>query len=156
MKIGIIGSGQLARMMILAGTPMGFSFVTYSPDKSTCMGQYAAHIVGQYDDLETMQSLLKQADVLTYEHENLPAALLATIEKDYSLRPSSRVIATVQDRLTEKQCFNRLDIPTNQFMQINSLADAYLAGEQLKYPFIIKTRQRRPRQIDCVVIMLFR
>lgn len=141
MKIGIIGSGQLARMLILAGIPMGFSFVTYSPDESTSMGKYAAHIVGQYDDETGLKKLLDQVDVVTYEHENLPVGILKNIEANYPLRPGSKAIATVQDRLSEKQCFNRLTIPTNEYRAIDSVDDARQAAETLGFPFIIKTRR---------------
>ncbi|MDF1796714.1 MAG: 5-(carboxyamino)imidazole ribonucleotide synthase [Coxiellaceae bacterium] len=141
MKVGIIGAGQLARMMILAGIPMGLTFSTYSPEEITSMGEYAAHTVGAYDDADALLAFAASVDVLTYEHENLPVEVLREIESKHALYPGSAVIAQVQDRLLEKQMFNKLGVPTNAFVEINSVDDAKAAGEQLGYPFIIKARR---------------
>lgn len=141
MKIGIIGSGQLARMMIMAGKPLGLSFVTYSPDEFTSMGEYAAHIRGDYTDQQQLFQMFEQVDVVTYEHENLPSELLANLEQRFVLRPGSKVIATVQDRLFEKQCFTRLAIPTNEYIEVNSVDEVKQAAKRLGYPFIIKSRR---------------
>ncbi|MDF1760803.1 MAG: 5-(carboxyamino)imidazole ribonucleotide synthase [Coxiellaceae bacterium] len=141
MKIGIIGSGQLARMMILAGIPMGLSFVTYGPDAVTSMGEYAPHCKGEYDDADALKRFASSVDVLTYEHENLPVEVLRQVESQYALYPGSEVIGQVQDRLFEKQMFEKLGVPTNAFIEINSIDDAKKAGEELGFPFIIKARR---------------
>ncbi len=141
MKVGIIGAGQLARMMIVAGIPMGITFATYSPEEISSMGEYAAHTVGSYDDTEALATFASTVDVLTYEHENLPVDALQKIEADSRLYPGSKIIGQVQDRLLEKQMFNRLAVPTNSFFEINSVDDAKKVGEELGYPFIIKARR---------------
>ncbi len=141
MKIGIIGAGQLARMMMLAGIPMGLSFLTYGPDEVTSMGEYVPHIKGGYEDLDALKSFAASVDVVTYEHENLPVEVLRQIESRHALYPGSEVIGQVQDRLFEKQMFEKLGVPTNAFIKINSVDDAKKAGEQLGFPFIIKARR---------------
>ncbi|MDF1655375.1 MAG: 5-(carboxyamino)imidazole ribonucleotide synthase [Coxiellaceae bacterium] len=141
MKVGIIGAGQLARMMIVAGIPMGVKFATYSPDETTSMGEYAAHTVGAYDDTDALMRFADTVDVLTYEHENLPVDVLRQVESKSPLYPGATVIEKVQDRLFEKQMFEELGVPTNAFVEINSVAEAKAASEQLGLPFIIKARR---------------
>lgn len=141
MRIGILGSGQLARMMILAGLPMGLTFTTYGPDAHSTMGEYAPHVVGDYDDAAAVAAFAKSVDVVTYEHENLPADLLKQVEQAATLRPCSNVIAQVQDRLFEKQLFVELGIPTNAFQVIDSNDDLRAAAQALGFPFIVKSRR---------------
>lgn len=141
MIIGIIGSGQLARMMMLAGLPMGLNFATYSPDKQSSLGELVQHVQGRYDDVSALMAFANEVDVVTYEHENLPADVLSQLEQNACLRPGSRVIANVQDRLLEKQLFETLGIPTNQFFAINNNDDLSHASKVLGYPFIIKSRR---------------
>lgn len=141
MIVGILGAGQLARMMILAGLPMGLSFKTYSPDHKPSTSEMVEHRCGQYDDIEALRAFSSEVDVVTYEHENLSVLALESIESQITLRPNSRVIANLQDRLFEKQYFKRIAIPTNEFYAVDTLTDAYNAAAQLSYPFIIKTRR---------------
>ena len=82
--VGILGGGQLARMMILAGAPLGLRFRIYDPSPEACAGQLAPLVTGQFDDLAALQAFAGSVDVITFDFENVPAASVAALS---ALRP---------------------------------------------------------------------
>ena len=140
MNIGIIGGGQLAKMMILAGYPMAQEFVVLDPAEDSAAGQVAKQIVGNYDDPEKLSALAKQVDVVTFDFENVPANAITQLEKQVSVFPNAKALANSQDRLNEKNLFVKLGIPTPAFRQIDSLQDLDTALEALGTPAVLKTR----------------
>lgn len=137
-KIGIIGGGQLARMMILAGTPLGLSFVVLDPSADACAMKLCDNIVAKYDDLDALKALSAQVDIITFDFENVPAGTLEQL--DAIIYPPICALATAQDRILEKSLFQGLNIPTPAFAAIESLDDLEAAFVRIGFPAILKTR----------------
>jgi len=138
--IGIIGGGQLARMLALAGIPLGYKFIfldTYAECPASDLGKL---IVGEYDDLEKLHELANQADVLTFDFENIPAHAINSIAKVVPFYPSPQALATAQDRLSEKTLFTELGLKTPEFHNIESASDLTSARD-FSFPAILKTRR---------------
>lgn len=140
MKVGILGGGQLAQMLAQSGTPLGMEFKFICPDEQSCAAQYATHICKNYDDKDALKELVDWADVITYEFENIPTDVVATLEQTSTLYPSSQALVTAGDRINEKTMFNLLGIKTANYAAINSLADLEAAVIKIKTPSILKTR----------------
>src|SRR5476649_678636 len=109
MRVGILGGGQLAKMLALAGIPLGIDFVCLDPKKDCPASQIAQIIHSDYTDTAAINQLALSVDVLTFESENIPAHLLQTVSTPFY--PSLQALEVSQDRLIEKQFFNQLDIP---------------------------------------------
>lgn len=140
MKIGILGAGQLARMIALAGFPLGLDFIFLDPSKDACANQLGEHLHGDYADLVLLEELAKQADVVTYEFENVPAQVAKYLSEHTKVYPPAKALAVAQDRWVEKNFFRELGIPTPEFALVDSLADLQQAMPKLGYPAILKTR----------------
>jgi 5-(carboxyamino)imidazole ribonucleotide synthase len=141
MNIGIIGAGQLGRMLALAGYPLGlrFTFLDPSPDASgTRVGDC---IQGAYNDPVKLRELAAAVDVITFDVENVPVAAVAPIAKLKPFYPQVAALGASQDRLTEKTLFRSLRIPTPQFYAVDSLADLQNAVTTVGLPGILKTRR---------------
>ncbi len=141
MKIGILGGGQLARMLALAGHPLGLEFVILDPTENVCAASVCDQIVGNYDDERCLAELADQVDVVTYEFENVPMESAAFLQDHVTVYPAPQALAAAQDRLTEKNLFRSLDIPVPPFAPIDTLADLKTAIEQIGLPAILKTRR---------------
>jgi len=139
-KIGIIGGGQLAQMMALAGHPLGLKTICLEPTADCPAGLVTDIMVGNYDDTEKLHALARATDVITYEFENISAAALKDLES-FSIYPPTAALTVSQDRLQEKQFFNRLNIPTTQYAAINALDDLKIAANNIGLPAILKTRR---------------
>ncbi len=138
--IGILGSGQLGRMLALAARAMGYRVHVYSPDSHSPTGQIAdREFVAAYDDLEAVRQFAQGVDVVTYEFENVPAATAAACAEFTPLRPGPHVLHVAQNRLREKQFFVSQKLPTAPFVEVGSL-DSLLGGlEMIGTPAILKT-----------------
>lgn len=140
MKVGVLGGGQLARMLAQAGTPLGLEFMFVSPDPQACAASWGEHLCASFEDPAGQRCLAEWADVVTYEFENVPVASVASLERQRPVHPSSRVLAMARDRLLEKRCFRTLDVPTVEFAAVDSLADLINAAADIGLPAILKTR----------------
>ena len=141
MKIGILGAGQLARMIALAGYPLGLEFIVLDPSPDACAGKMAEQLIGEYDDLELLGQLAEKSDVITYEFENVPAHAASFLERRAKkIFPPSNALYVSQDRLNEKNCFHDLGIPTPDFWTVNTFSDLKQAVFGGNYPFVLKTR----------------
>ncbi len=140
MKIGILGAGQLARMIALAGYPLGFDFIFLDPAEDACAGKLGEQLVGAYDDEILLAELAEKADVVTYEFENVPAQVAKFLTEHTTVYPPPKALQVAQDRWVEKNFFKELGIPVPNFVAVNSLADLQQAAATLTYPFILKTR----------------
>lgn len=139
-KIGILGGGQLAQMLIEAGQNLDLEFIIYAEAPTYASENLADSIYGKLDDFEQLDRLLSEIDIVALENENIPSQTIAYIQdKGYPINGNTLIHA--QDRLLEKNLFLELNIPTNKFMAIDSSADASKAGQVLGFPFIIKTRR---------------
>lgn len=140
MIVGIVGAGQLARMLALAGFPLGLRFVFLDPAKDACAAALGEHLCGGYDDQELLARLADRADVVTYEFENVPEASIELLSKHVAVFPGAGSLATARDRLREKTLFRELGIQTAPFAAVDSLADLKQAVAQLGLPAMLKTR----------------
>ncbi len=139
MNVGIIGGGQLARMLALAAYPLGLQVQILDPDNSACAGQVAPLIQGSYGDKVQLARLADWADVITFDFENVPADTARFLEQHVAFYPPAHALAVAQDRLSEKNLFEALRIPIPPFAAISSLDDLRHAVQQLALPAVLKT-----------------
>lgn len=138
--IGIVGAGQLARMIALAGYPLGLKFLFLDPSAEACAAPLGQLLQGDYDDPALLERLAAEAGVVTYEFENVPAASIAYLEGHCPVYPNSRSLATARDRLNEKQLLGSLGITTAPYAVVDSLDDLKQAVAEIGLPAILKTR----------------
>lgn len=159
MKIGIIGGGQLGRMLALAGTPLGQQFAFLDPASDACAATLGEHLCAEYDDREQLKRLADSADVVTFEFESVPAETVAFLEQYVPVYPNAESLRIARDRWFEKSMFRELDIPTPAFADVLSQADLDAAVQAIGLPAVMKTRtlgydgkgQKVLRQPDDVV-----
>lgn len=140
MKIGVIGGGQLGRMLALAGTPLGLEFTFLDPAPDACAAQLGQHILAEYDAQAALEQLAQSVDLVTFEFESVPAETVAFLAQHVPVYPDAKALRIARDRLNEKTLFQQLDIPVTQFADIHSQADLEAAVTQLDLPAILKTR----------------
>lgn len=139
-SIGIVGGGQLARMLAIAGVRLGLRVRVYDPSPDACAGAVAPLSCGAFADATALLAFARDLDVLTFDFENVPASTLAALAADVVIAPNPTALAMTQDRLSEKDAFAALDIPVAPFRAVSSpeaMADAITA---LGVPGILKTR----------------
>ena len=141
MRIGILGSGQLGRMLALAAHPLGHEVVVLGPGANDPAMHVADAIVAPLDDPDALDRLAARVDVVTFEFENVPAASVARLASRVTVRPTANALDTGADRLAEKTLFRSLAIETAAFEAIDD--DASLARAITKHglPGILKTRR---------------
>jgi len=141
MKIGILGGGQLARMIALAGYPLDLEFIILDPSADAGAVKLGEHLHGAYDDQSLLAQLAEKADIVTYEFENVPAKVAQFLASHTQVYPAPNALAVAQDRLTEKNFFHQLGIPTADYAAIDSLNDLQSAMTEISYPAILKSRR---------------
>jgi 5-(carboxyamino)imidazole ribonucleotide synthase len=139
--IGVLGAGQLGRMLALAGYPLGLRFRFLDSDPHAPAGQLAEQILGDFDDLACLSRLLPGLELVTYEFENVPVALAQTLERRVPVYPPPAALAASQDRLTEKTLFQRLGLATPRFWPVDNRADLDQALAVIGCPALLKTRR---------------
>lgn len=137
--IGILGGGQLGRMMTLSGTAMGYRFITLEPTENSPCGQVAQQIVAGYDDQNAARQLAEECDVITYEFENVDAEVAALLENEAYVPQGSRLLYTTQHRLREKRAIEAAGVPVAPYREITSAEDMSAAVEALGVPCVLKT-----------------
>ncbi len=140
MNIGILGGGQLSRMLALSGIPLGFKFVFYEPNNAEAVDGLGKIIQAPYTCTHSLSEFAKLVDVITYENESIPYTSIEFIEAIKPIYPNSKSLRLSQDRLNEKNLFKQLNINVNDFQKIDSKIDAVAFGQRAKYPFIMKKR----------------
>ncbi len=139
--LGILGGGQLARMMILAGAPLGLRFVLLEPAEESCAAHLAPRILGEYADPAALEEFAASCDLATFDFENVPAASVRALAARRPVFPPEQALATAQDRLNEKARFNQLGIATPGFADVDSRQALELAIARIGAPAILKTRR---------------
>ena len=139
--VGILGGGQLARMLALSGAPLGLRFLVMDAVDDACAGQFAPMVVGDYRDEAALAEFASRIDVATFDFENVPAESAQWLSDRVPVFPSPRALATAQDRLAEKTLFRELGIPVPPFMPIDSRASLDVAIDSIGTPAILKTRR---------------
>ncbi|MDR5709561.1 MAG: 5-(carboxyamino)imidazole ribonucleotide synthase [Armatimonadota bacterium] len=141
MRIGILGGGQLGRMLALSGYPLGFSFRFLDPSPEACAGQVGELLVGDYRDEVLLRRFAEGLDVVTYEFENVPAEAARFLAQSLPVYPPPKALRVAQDRLVEKRFFSSLGIPTPAFCTVEGPEDLPPAVERLGLPALLKTRR---------------
>ncbi len=141
MRIGILGGGQLGRMLALAGHSLGHSFVVLTPERDAPASAMSDTIVAAYDDRSALAELAARSDVVTFEFENVPADVVEELAERVPVRPGARALRTASDRLAEKELFTRLSIPTVPFRAVDRATDMDDAVRYLGLPAVLKTRR---------------
>lgn len=141
MKVGILGGGQLARMMAQAGLPLGCEFVFLDPKADACAGQLGELVVADWEDADALDRL-SACDRITCDFENVPAAVLERLaDAGHPVRPAANAFAAAQDRLTEKRLFESLGIEVAPFAPVSGRTDLLDALDRIGYPALLKTRR---------------
>ncbi len=139
--VGILGGGQLARMMILAGAPLGLRFQLLDPAAEACAGQLAPLQVGAFDDHAALERFVDGVEVVTFDFENVPAASTQRLLDHAPVFPGPQALAVAQDRLSEKTLFRELGIPVPDFAAVSDRAGLDAALARIGTPCILKTRR---------------
>ncbi len=140
MKIGILGGGQLGRMLALAAHRLGLEPLVLDPKPGCPAAAVAPTICADYGDREALEELAR-CDVVTYEFENVPAAAVRRLADCVPVRPGPEVLLQTQDRLLEKRLLRRFGIPTPDFRAVDSEAELRKAVDALGLPAVLKTRR---------------
>ena len=139
--VGILGAGQLARMLAQAGRPMGLEFVFLDPAEGACAGEFGVHICADWDDESALKELGQRSDVVTFDFENVPESSASLIESLCPVFPPPRALYKSQDRLREKTMMQELDIPVAPFFPVASRPDLIAAVDKIGLPCVLKTRR---------------
>lgn len=155
--IGILGGGQLGRMLSLAAARLGLKCVIFAPENDSPAFQVSAgHVIAGYDDRAALEKFAQQVDVITYEFENIPEATGTLLAALKPVRPNPKALGTIQNRIAEKAFIRSFGIGTAPFAAITSEATVRTAFDQIGAPSIIKTSrfgydgkgQRMVRSVD--------
>jgi 5-(carboxyamino)imidazole ribonucleotide synthase len=141
MRVGILGAGQLGRMIALAAYPLGVRCTVFDPAKESCAGQVCNQIVGEFDDYQSLYQLVEASDVVTYEFENVPVETAQWIAERVAVFPPPKALEVSQERLMEKEFFQSLGIPTPPFAAIDTRREFDHALREIGLPAVLKTRR---------------
>jgi len=141
LTVGILGGGQLARMMVLAGAPLGLRFELFDPAADACSGPLAPLTVAGFDDLDALAAFAAKVDVVTFDFENVPASSAQFLAGRVAVYPPPAALAVAQDRLSEKTLFQQLGIPLPPFADIGSREELAARVGEFGLPCILKTRR---------------
>lgn len=141
MRLGILGGGQLGRMMALAGYPMGIRCRLLDPKDPTSSAEVAEVLAERYDDPDALDRFVTALDAVTYEFENVDAFALEHLDDRVPIRPGRRALEVSQDRLAEKSFFRDHDIDTAPFAPADTLDELRAASREVGLPAVVKTRR---------------
>ncbi|MBI1417816.1 MAG: 5-(carboxyamino)imidazole ribonucleotide synthase [Limimaricola sp.] len=139
--IGILGGGQLGRMLSVAAARLGYRTHIFEPGAAPAADVAHALTTAPYDDAKALAAFAASVDVITYEFENVPTAALDLLEATRPIRPGRRALATSQDRLTEKTFLQDLGLATAPFAAVEDAASLAIALDEIGTPAILKTRR---------------
>ncbi|HLY53049.1 MAG TPA: 5-(carboxyamino)imidazole ribonucleotide synthase [Steroidobacteraceae bacterium] len=144
MTIGIVGAGQLGRMLALAGYPLGLDFLCLDPAHDAPAGAVAPLLHGAFTDRSLLRQLARRCEVVTFDWENVPGASLRALERgarSARIAPPVAALECGQDRLNEKRLFEELRIPTTRWRPVDSRTDLERALGAVGLPGMLKTRR---------------
>ncbi|KFN44973.1 5-(carboxyamino)imidazole ribonucleotide synthase [Arenimonas oryziterrae] len=139
--VGILGGGQLARMLALSGAPLGLRFLVLDSTPDACAAQFAPLLEADYRDEAALADFARRVDVATFDFENVPAESAQWLAERIPVFPNPRALSVAQDRLAEKTLFRELGIPVPTFADIATRADLDAAATAIGLPAILKTRR---------------
>lgn len=139
--VGILGGGQLARMLALSGAPLGLRFLVLDTSADACAAQFVPMVVGDYRDETALTEFASKVDVATFDFENVPSESARWLNQRIPVFPSPRALAIAQDRMVEKTLFRELGIPVPEFADVPGRAALDAAVARIGMPCILKTRR---------------
>jgi 5-(carboxyamino)imidazole ribonucleotide synthase len=140
-RVGIVGAGQLGRMLALAGYPIGVRCLFLDRSDDTPGAQVAPSLIGELEDPGLLAQLAARSDVVTFDWENISGAALEPLEKITRVRPPRAALQASQDRLAEKALFTRLKIPVAAHAALGTLEELQRAVKKIGLPGVLKTRR---------------
>lgn len=141
LRVGVLGGGQLGRMLAQAGRPLGMAFRFWDPGRAEPIAGFGEHLRAPWDDAEALERFVDGLDVVTYEFENVPVSLVERIAERVPVHPGAAALEVAQDRLEEKSCFERLGIDTNAWRPVDDIAGVETAVAEIGLPAVLKTRR---------------
>ncbi|UJJ57686.1 MULTISPECIES: 5-(carboxyamino)imidazole ribonucleotide synthase [Rhodanobacter] len=139
--LGVLGGGQLARMLALAAAPLGVKTLAVDSVADACAGQVAPLLVADWTDYAALEAFAARVDVVTFDFENVPAETAQRLAERVAVFPNPRALAVAQDRLAEKTLFRECGLPTPDFMTVDTRAQLDQALATVGAPAILKTRR---------------
>jgi 5-(carboxyamino)imidazole ribonucleotide synthase len=140
-SIGILGGGQLGYMLALAGYPLGMRFRFLDPSPEAPVGRIAPRVTGGFSDRAALEKFAHGLEVVTYEFENVPVDAVHFLAKKVSVFPPPAALEAAQDRLREKQLFEKLGIATTESVAVQASSDLDAALKKVGLPAVVKTRR---------------
>lgn len=139
--LGVLGGGQLARMLALAAAPLGVKTLVVDSAADACAGQVAPLVIANWTDYAALEKFAAQVDVVTFDFENVPAETARWLAQRVAVFPAPRALAVAQDRLAEKTLFRECGLPTPEFMTVDTREQLDQALAAVGTPAILKTRR---------------
>jgi len=139
--LGILGGGQLARMLALAAAPLGVKTLVVDSSADACAGQVAPLVVADWADYAALETFAAEVDVVTFDFENVPAETAHWLAARVMVSPAPQALAVAQDRLAEKTLFLECGLRTPEFMAVDTRAGLDQALAAIGAPAILKTRR---------------
>lgn len=141
MRVGVLGGGQLGRMLALSGYQLGLQFRFFDPSSGAPVGQIGELVAAGYDDHAALERFLDGTDVVTYEFESIPLDAVRFVAERVRVFPPLGALEVAQDRLLEKELFRDLGIPVPEFAAIHQLGELRDAAAGIGFPVVLKTRR---------------
>jgi 5-(carboxyamino)imidazole ribonucleotide synthase len=139
--VGIVGAGQLGRMLALAGYPLGLDFLFLDPTKAAPAARIAPLLNGAFTDRKLLAELARRCQVITFDWENISVDALRPLKGHARICPPLPALAAAQDRVSEKRLFEQLEIPTTRWRAVGSRPQLLRAVQEIGLPGILKTRR---------------
>jgi 5-(carboxyamino)imidazole ribonucleotide synthase len=139
--LGVLGGGQLARMLALAAAPLGINTLVVDSSSDACAGQVAPLVVADWTDYAALEAFAARVDVVTFDFENVPAETAHWLAERVAVFPAPQALAVAQDRLAEKTLFRECGLPTPDFKTVDTRDELDLALAAVGIPAILKTRR---------------
>jgi 5-(carboxyamino)imidazole ribonucleotide synthase len=139
--IGILGGGQLGYMLALAGYPLGLHFRFLDPSPEAPVGRIGQRVTAEYSDFDSLEKFANGLELVTYEFENVPVEAARFLVKHVPVYPPPEALEAAQDRLNEKNLFQKLGIATTSFAEVNAAGELDAAVKKIGLPAVLKTRR---------------
>jgi 5-(carboxyamino)imidazole ribonucleotide synthase len=141
LRVGVLGGGQLARMMALAGIPLGLEFVFLDPAADACAASTGKLLQADFSNIEAARRLAAMVDVATFDFENVPDSSALAVAESRPFYPNARALGLCQDRLQEKKLLSGLGIPVSAWHAVSSRTDLLDGLDRVGRPAVLKTRR---------------
>ncbi|HKP86960.1 MAG TPA: 5-(carboxyamino)imidazole ribonucleotide synthase [Blastocatellia bacterium] len=141
MIVGIMGGGQLGRMLAIAGYPLGLRFRSLDLSSESPAGPVSELMVADFNDTDALRRFARGLDLVTYEFENVPVDSARFLNRRVPVLPPPEALEAAQDRIAEKTFFERLGVPTPRFFAVNTWDDLKNALNEIGLPSVLKTRR---------------